>query len=110
MAKKKARSSPSRSSKQVKIASSELQKIEKQTLEKTNKAISAIENAIAVWDASEKKPIDIKIRINRLRYFHQALSNWEKKMLSDIASQSEYTERVQRLCEFSDICRTYRRG
>jgi len=110
MAKRKSRKASSRSKDTPKISNSNLQNLEKQTLEKANKAISAIENAIAVWDAAKKKPKDLKLRINRLKYFHQALSNWEKRTLRDIANQRDLVERVQRLREFSDICYAYRRG
>lgn len=87
---------------------SDVEEMEKKALNSANKALSAIENALAVWDASQQKPQDLQIRINRLRYFHDALSNWEKKMLKSMAKRSEVNERMQVLREFSDICYTYR--
>jgi hypothetical protein len=81
--------------------------MERQALEKANKAISAIENAIAVWEASQEKPDDLKPRMIRLKYFYDALSNWEKKLLKSMGRKDQVGERVERLKEFTDICLTY---
>ncbi len=86
---------------------SDVEGLEKDALEKANKALSAIENAIAVWDASKDKPVDYKPRIERLRYFHDALANWEKKMLLAMAKKEDMNSRVEILREFSDICYNY---
>ncbi len=85
-----------------------LGELQKKAINKSNKAISAIENAIAVWEGSERKPTDLRIRVERLRDFHEALCNWEKKMLTDIAQEADYKQRLSRIKEFSDICRSYR--
>ena len=81
--------------------------MERQALDKANKAISAIENAIAVWEASQDKPEDLKPRMIRLKYFYDALSNWEKKLLKSMGRKDQIGERVERLKEFTDICLTY---
>ena len=81
--------------------------LEKLTLDKANKAISAIENAMAVWEASPEKPDDLKARIIRLRYFYEAVTNWERKALRTIGSAVAVGARVERLKEFSDLCSTY---
>ncbi len=89
---------------------SEVDELEKIALEKANKALSTIENAIAIWEASEQKPLELKGRIERLRYFHDALANWEKNMLISFADSQEAEERMDRLREFSNICYSYARG
>jgi hypothetical protein len=86
---------------------SDIDDMEKQALDKANKAISAIENAIAVWEASQDKPEDLKPRMIRLKYFYDALSNWEKKLLKSMGRQDQVGERVERLKEFTEICLTY---
>jgi hypothetical protein len=93
---------------ELEFTSADVDDIERETLQKANSAISAIENAIAVFDASEEKPQDLRIRIDRLRYFHDALSDWEKKMLKAIAKGARVHDRVEMLREFSDICYAYR--
>jgi hypothetical protein len=94
--------------KELEYTTADVDKIEREVLKKANTAITAIENAVAVFDASEEKPQDLKIRIDRLRFFHDALSDWEKKMLKAIAKGAKVQERVQVLREFSDICYSYR--
>lgn len=86
---------------------SNIDEMEKQALDKANKAISAIENAIAVWEASQDKPEDLKPRMIRLKYFYDALSNWEKKLLRSMGRKDQVGERVERLKEFTEICLTY---
>lgn len=85
----------------------DVEEMEKLALEKANKAISAIENAIAVWDASKEKPEDLKPRIVRLRYFYEALTAWEKKMLQTMGKEDKLGPRVERLKEFTEICYGY---
>ena len=88
---------------------SDVEEMEKLTMKKANKALTTIESALAAWDASEEKPEDMAIVVNRLRFFHNALSEWEKKMLVSISKGADISERVERLREFSDICHTYAR-
>jgi Lon protease-like protein len=85
-------------------------RLEKDSLAKANRAISSIENALAVWNASKVKPEEMAARVNKLRYFHDALSRWEKKMLKAMASTQDVQERIGRLREFSDICYMYSQG
>lgn len=81
--------------------------MEKLTLEKANKALSAIENALAVWDASGNKPDDLRPRINRLKSFYEALAGWERKVLQSMARHEDVDMRIEHLREFSDICHAY---
>jgi len=88
-------------------AASDIEEMERMTLEKANRTLSAIENAMAVWESSEEKPEDLKPRIARLRQIYEALANWEKKMLQSMAKKEDMDARVSRLREFSDICYAY---
>jgi hypothetical protein len=85
----------------------DIDELEKEALEKVNKALAAIENAIAIWDASKVKPEDYKMRIDRLRYFHDRLAGWEKRMLMSMAKKEDPASRIELLREFSDICYSY---
>lgn len=86
---------------------SDIDDMEKATLEKANKALSAIENALAVWESSKEKPEELQLRVNSLRRFYEALAAWEKKMLKAMARKEELDARIGLLREFSDICYLY---
>lgn len=85
----------------------DLEEMEKLTLEKANKALSTIESALAIWDASKEKPEELRPRIGRLKYFYEALSGWEKRMLQSMAKKESMDARIEHLREFSDICHAY---
>lgn len=85
-------------------------RLEKESLAKANKAISSIENALATWNAAKIKPDALAPRVNKLRYFHDALSRWEKKMLKAMSTTPDVQTRIGRLREFSDICHLYSQG
>jgi len=85
----------------------QIDRMEALSLDKANKAISAIENAIAVWEASPEKPEELKPRIIRLKLFYDAIQRWEKKALMTRGSPGAVGERVERLKEFAEICFTY---
>jgi len=85
----------------------DIELMEKTTLEKANKALSVIENTLAIWDASREKPEELMPRISRLRYFYEALSGWERKVLKSMAKEEDMEARIEHLREFSDICHAY---
>lgn len=85
-------------------SSSDIARMEKLTIEKSNKAISAIENAMAMWESSLQKPEDVGMRIGRLKYFYDQITKWERKMLKSMAKKEDMVTRIKLLREFSDIC------
>jgi hypothetical protein len=85
----------------------EVDKMEKLAIDKANKAITAIESAIAAWDASPSKPDELKPRMVRLKYFYDSITAWEKKALVTMGKEEEIGERVERLKEFTEICYEY---
>jgi hypothetical protein len=85
----------------------DVDKMEKLAIDKANKAVSAIENAMAVWDASSAKPEELKPRMVRLKYFYDAITGWEKKALMTVGMRDEVGARVERLKEFTEICYAY---
>ncbi|MBW3022819.1 hypothetical protein KY308_01835 [Candidatus Woesearchaeota archaeon] len=80
---------------------------ESETISRVNKTLSAIEKAVAAWDASEEKPLTLRLKIMHLKRFHSQLSKWEKKMLLSISRHEARGKRVILLREFTEICHTY---
>ncbi|MFN7991187.1 MAG: hypothetical protein U0R44_03435 [Candidatus Micrarchaeia archaeon] len=101
----KARTVPQKADKGY--SASDVAEMEKLAIEKANKAISAIENAIAVWDASAVKPEDMAPRMAQLKNFLEALTSWERNALKSIGKEDMLKERVERLKEFASICYAY---
>jgi len=83
---------------------SDIARMERLTIEKANKAVSAIENALAAWDASPKKNEEVAMRVGRLKYFYEQITKWERKMLKSMAKRGDMLARIALLREFSDIC------
>jgi DNA-binding transcriptional MerR regulator len=85
----------------------DVERMEKLAMEKANAAISAIESAIAAWEASDKKEEGLEERIMHLRAFYDAISSWMKKALKTAGKEDKIEERVERLKEYIEICYTY---
>lgn len=84
-----------------------IDEVEKETIDRANKALSALEVAIASWDAAIEKPERLKEKFSRYRKLHDALAGWEKRMLQSMGMKEDYSSRVSRLQEFVNICHTY---
>jgi len=80
---------------------------EKETISRVNKTLSAIEKAVAAWDASKEKPVALKLKIMHLKRFHSMLSSWERKMLMAVSKHETMSRRVLLLREFTEICNAY---
>ncbi len=102
-----ARAAPAKSQEQQSINEQNIGEIEQDTIQKVNKALSALESAIASWDASPDKSEDLQPRFMKYKRFHDALVDWETKMLRTPGSQLDFYSRMERLKEFSNICYTY---
>jgi hypothetical protein len=81
-----------------------IDQVEKETIDKVNKTLSALETAIASWDAAKEKPEDLRPKFQRYRRLHDVLSEWEAKVLRDRTKDTDYDTRIHRLHEFVDIC------
>ncbi len=84
-----------------------LDDLERLALSASNKVITAIESAVAVWNAAGQRPAELKPRIIRLQYLHGSLSIWEQKMLRSLG-RGDMTYRVDMLRQFSRIFDSYR--
>ena len=80
--------------------------IEKETMERVSKTISALEGAIATWDASPEKPEDLKGKFKRYQAVLDALSSWQVKALRSYG-KGDIEERARLLWEFVDLCKVY---
>lgn len=91
------------------VNSGNMEQVEKETMEKVNRTISALETAMAAWDAAREKPEELKPKFTRYNQLHEVLSRWQTKALRSLG-KAEYGERVQLLWEFVDLCKTYNIG
>jgi len=85
----------------------DVERMEALALEKANKWISAIENAMAVWEMSQDRPMDLEERAGKLKFIHDELAGWERKMLLHKGKADPIDERIARLKEFTEICYKY---
>jgi hypothetical protein len=86
------------------MSESEIADLEKETMERVSSTISALEGAMATWEASSEKPEELKEKFARYRMIHGILSNWQLRALKSYA-KSDVEERVKLLWEFVDICK-----
>ncbi|MEW6036635.1 MAG: hypothetical protein AB1529_08550 [Candidatus Micrarchaeota archaeon] len=90
----------------TKISEADLRKIEDETIERVNKTVSALESAIASWDAAGTKPAELKAKFSKYRLVHEVLTRWQSKAMKS-RGKSDVDERLGVLWEFVDICRIY---
>jgi len=83
--------------------------IEDETIHRVTKTLSSLEVAISTWDASKEKPIDLKLKYMKYRWLHEALSGWERKVLTN-KGKANYPTRMGHLQEFVTICNSYANG
>ncbi len=88
------------------LSESEVVQMEKETMERVSKTISALESAMASWEMSPEKPEELKGKFAKYKIVHEALSAWQTKALRSYG-KSDVGERVRLLWEFVDLCRSY---
>ncbi len=87
------------------VDESNIEAVEAQTLERVNQTITVLEGALATWDSSKEKPVELSNRFEKYRRLHKALSNWEVEFLR-ARQKANPDERLKRLNEFVEICYT----
>ncbi len=102
-----AKTAPSSARSRVYVDEGNLAEVEKETIDKVNRTLTTLESAIATWEQSPKKPPELKPKFDKYVKLHDALTEWERKMLISISKGEEFQERVQKLQEFVDICYAY---
>lgn len=86
------------------VDESNIELVEKKVIEKVDKTISVLEDAIAKWDNAKTKPKDLKPKFTNYKKLHAALSEWEKRALLTKNRRRNFNERITILQEFVDIC------
>jgi hypothetical protein len=89
------------------ITEENIDRIEKETIAEVSRAITVLESVIAQWDALEKKPEDIKGDFTRYKRFHEALTEWETRILRSASGELDLGRRIHRLGEFVKICNVH---
>jgi hypothetical protein len=89
------------------VSDDELKGIEEETLDKVTKTISAIKNAIFIWQSSRIKPSELRLRIGRLKQFHDALADWGLKFGKAKTEGAGREKRITMIREFVEICYDY---
>lgn len=79
-----------------------IMELETEAREKVSKSISAIEVALAEWDAAEKKPQKLAGKIECLRTSYELLSTWEKESLKGKCNPAAAKERLRK---FIGMCK-----
>lgn len=88
-----------------KVSESDIKQMEKLTVQRVNNTLKVIENALETWDASQSKPQDLFPRVVKLKEFHNALTEWNRKMQQ--TREADVDTKVGVLREFVDICYRY---
>ena len=89
------------------FSESNIEEVERDTIEQVDRTITALEGAIATYDASKQKPSGLADKIEGYKRFRDALAAWEIKALKAKGKIEELETRVKRMREFVDICYTY---
>ena len=83
---------------------------EKLAMESAAITISALDEALACWEAAKEKPEDLKGKAIRYKYLLESLNNWTKDMLKSQKKSPDFDKRIKLLERFVDICNAYREG
>ena len=86
-----------------------IDELEGLALEESNRIISSIESLMATWELADDKPQEYASDVHRLRFVHQSLSDWERRMLRR-SGRMGAEERMSMLRQFSRIFDPYKKG
>ena len=89
------------------VSDEELDEIESDTLRNAAKTVSAIEDAVSVWNAAMVKPDDMASTLERLKKFRAALMKWGLECGKLRASRAGKQTRIDMLHRFVEICYAY---
>jgi len=83
----------------------DINSVEKDTLERVSHTLKILEEFLMKWDASAK-PHDMVPEIDRVRRFHDELQGWQADALKPHPKEDE-DDRIRRLAAFVEICLNY---
>ncbi len=86
---------------QLEGTESDFEALEKDVIERTSRTLSAIEEALAVYDAAKERPPGSEIEAERYRRLHEVLSSWLKRLL--LSRDKSIEARKELLAEFISI-------
>ncbi|MFH0884252.1 MAG: hypothetical protein V1861_00915 [Candidatus Micrarchaeota archaeon] len=94
------------------INETNIEEIEKKTMDMALKAISTLESSLAVWDGAKEKPKEMADRFEGYRRLHTALTKWVSGVLKARKGGAipAFEDRLQKLREFTDICYSTSQG
>lgn len=92
-----------------KITEKNIGEAENETLLIASSTLSALESAVASWDAAREKPEELAEKFRKYRSLREKLAKWMTKMLREKGKRSPFIKRQERLLEFVRICKDYRR-
>ncbi|MEW6722053.1 MAG: hypothetical protein AB1324_02235 [Candidatus Micrarchaeota archaeon] len=81
---------------------------EKETIRIASGTLSALESALASWEALKEKPWELEEKFKKYEWLRCALEEWMKKMLQAQGDSGSLEARQKRLSEFAKICRQYK--
>jgi len=87
-------------------SASDISTIEEETLNRVNKTMRSIEGFLARWNASKVKAGEMIPEVAKIKEFHKALTEWQRKALANRGKGSR-EDRMKRLEDFVLICRSY---
>lgn len=90
----------------LKITEKNIGQVEKDTIEIASSTISALESALASWEATEKKPKELVAKFKRYAWFRDALAEWMTNTLR--STDDDFQSRLKKLAEYAAICRQYK--
>ena len=73
-----------------KVNKQNIDQLEQEALHRVNRTLSSLEIAIADWDAAETKPEDLKPKFMKYKWLHNALTEWERRMLRSLGKKEDF--------------------
>lgn len=86
-----------------------MREVERETQQKVNKALSAIEVAIAQWENEPEKTEEMAERIERFRTFHHYFSQWQRMSIIESSIHQDPESTAGRLAQFVELCDQFQR-
>jgi hypothetical protein len=90
-----------------KLSEANIGQYEKEAVAVASRTITALEGAIASWEASPATASQRKDDISRCRKALDALSIWEAEALRAAGSGERFSKRAERLSRFIGLCYSF---
>lgn len=84
----------------------DISSVEADTIQRANHTITAIEDFLARWDASQIKEEMLVPEVEKVKGFQKELVKWQKRAVKEHGKSTDRA-RLKRLHDFVMICRNY---